>query len=42
MIWVKGPNGKVENMRKYYDLVLVPFGETLTDMERRGIRVDRE
>ena len=27
-------------MRDYYASVLVPFGETLTDMERRGIKID--
>ena len=27
-------------MREYFDCVMVPFGETLTDMERRGIKVN--
>jgi DNA polymerase-1 len=27
-------------LQEYNDLVMVPFGETLTDMERRGIKVD--
>ena len=30
----------MHTMREYYDVVMVPFGETLTDMERRGIYVD--
>jgi len=28
------------SLKEYNDLVMVPFGETLTDMERRGIKVD--
>ena len=35
----EGPGPAVHTMREYYDLVMVPFGETLTDMERRGIKV---
>ena len=34
--WI-GPD---TNMYEYYELHMRPFGEVLTDMERRGIRVD--
>ena len=35
MDWLKG-----RNLYEFYAMYLVPFGELLTDMERRGIRVD--
>ena len=35
MAWVKG-----KNLYDYYQMHMRPFGEVLTDMERRGIRVD--
>ena len=34
--WIKPDT----NMYDYYELHMRPFGEVLTDMERRGIRVD--
>ena len=41
MPWVPRLDGRgSHNMREYYDQVLVPFGVTLTDMERRGIKVN--
>jgi 3'-5' exonuclease len=36
MLWMS----KETNMYDYYELHMRPFGEVLTDMERRGIRVD--
>ena len=36
MSWIKPDT----NMYDYYELHMRPFGEVLTDMERRGIRVD--
>eukprot|EP00523_Entomoneis_sp_CCMP467_P000343 CAMPEP_0168747238 /NCGR_PEP_ID=MMETSP0724-20121128/15558_1 /TAXON_ID=265536 /ORGANISM="Amphiprora sp., Strain CCMP467" /LENGTH=1095 /DNA_ID=CAMNT_0008795031 /DNA_START=259 /DNA_END=3546 /DNA_ORIENTATION=- len=35
MKWIRG-----KNMWDYYSMHMRPFGEVLTDMERRGIRVD--
>jgi len=44
MPWVEDSADKagarMHSMREYYELVLVPFGVTLTDMERRGIKVN--
>ena len=33
--WIKG-----RNLFEFYEMHLVPFGECLTDMERRGVKVD--
>ncbi len=35
MPWIRD-----KNLYEFYELYLVPFGECLTDMERRGVRVD--
>jgi DNA polymerase-1 len=41
MTWVRRKDrADFHTMREYFDHVMVPFGETLTDMERRGIKVD--
>jgi len=46
MKWVRvespGPDGQSSwyTMKDYFERVMVPFGEALTDMERRGIKVD--
>ena len=35
--WIKG-----KNLYDFYQMYLIPFGELLTDMERRGVRVDAD
>lgn len=39
MEWIESADGK-HNLYEYYQTHMRPFGEVLTDMERRGIRVD--
>jgi len=47
--WVEHASNGADNgpptfhsLKEYNDLVMVPFGETLTDMERRGIKVNAD
>lgn len=40
MVWFVDGDGTERNLFEYYREHLRPFGEVLTDMERRGIRVD--
>jgi DNA polymerase I-like protein with 3'-5' exonuclease and polymerase domains len=40
MKWIVNKKDTGYNMYDYYDMYLRDFGEVLTDMERRGIRVD--
>ena len=41
MVWLGSPGSQAfRSMKDFYDRYLVAFGETLTDMERRGIMVN--